>query len=61
MGEILNSLNNVLGTPEQTRCGATNLEMILADFGSIEHRVKGGDFVNLHGGHFKNLGDLVHG
>ncbi len=51
----------MLGTPEQARCGAANLEMILADFGSVEHRVKGGDLVNLHGGHFKNLGDLVHG
>ena len=35
--------------------------MILADLRSVEHRVERSDFINLHGGHFKDLGSLVHG
>jgi hypothetical protein len=35
--------------------------VVFAYFGSVEHRVEGGNLIDLHGRHFKNLGDLVHG
>ena len=34
--------------------------MVLSNFCAIEHRIKRGDFVNLHRGHFKYFGDFVH-
>ena len=40
---------------------AADLEMVLADLGSVEHGVEGGDLVDLHVGHFEDLGSLVHG
>lgn len=34
--------------------------MILSNFSSIEHSIKAGNFINLHGCHVKNLSDFVH-
>ena len=48
-------------TAEHARSGAANLQVVLADLGSVEHGVEGGDFVDLHGGHLEDLGGLVHG
>ena len=40
---------------------ATHLQVVLADLRPVEHRVEGSDLVDLHGGHFEDLGGLVHG
>lgn len=59
--EVLDGLNNVTGAAEHARCGAADLEMVLADLGAVEHGIERGDFVDLHGSHVEDLGDLVHG
>lgn len=48
-------------TAEHARSGSANLQMVLADLGSVEHGVEGSDFINLHWGHLEDLGGLVHG
>ena len=35
--------------------------MILAHLGTVEHRIKAGDLVDLHRCHFQNFGNFVHG
>ncbi len=35
--------------------------MVLANLGSVEHRVEAGDLVNLHGRHLEDLSSLMHG
>lgn len=47
-------------TSEHAWSCSTNLQVILANLCSVEHRVKRSDFINLHRGHLQNLGDLVH-
>ena len=47
-------------TAEHARSGAANLQVVLADLGSVEHGVESGDFVNLHRGHLEDLGGFVH-
>ena len=37
-----------------------NLEVVDADRGAVVHGVKGGNFVDTHRRHVKDLGDLVH-
>lgn len=36
------------------------LDVELADRGTVVHGVEGGDFVDAHGGHFKDASDFVH-
>ena len=47
-------------TANHARSGAADLQVVLADLGSVEHRVERGDFVDLHRCHFEHLGHLVH-
>jgi hypothetical protein len=47
-------------TSDHARGGSAHLQVVFAHLRSVEHRVKTGDFVDLHGGHVEDLGSFVH-
>ena len=47
-------------TSEHARSSSAHLQVEFAHLRSVEHRVKTGDFIHLHGGHVEDLGSFVH-
>jgi len=54
-------LHTVIGTPDHAWSGGAELDVMSADLLSIEHGVERCYLEDLHGLHFQNLGNLVHG
>ena len=54
MREITYSTDHAWGCP-------ADLQVVLADSSTIEHRVEAGNFVDLHWGHIEDLCSFVHG
>ena len=52
---------NFTYTTNHTWGRAADLQMVLADSSTVEHRVEACDFVDLHWGHLEDLGSFVHG
>jgi len=50
--EVFHSLYNVLGASEHAGSGATDLKVVLANLGSVEHGVETSYLIHLHGSHF---------
>lgn len=40
---------------------SANLQVVFANLGSVEHGVESSHFIDLHWGHFQDLGSFVHG
>ena len=57
---LLSSVHAVSDTPDHAGSCAAELDVILAESGSVEHGIERGDLVDLHGFHFQNLSDFVH-
>ena len=52
--------NDTYSTDHAWGCPA-DLEVVLANFSAVEHRVEAGNFVDLHRGHIEDLCSFVHG
>jgi len=59
--KVLDSLDNFTSASNHAGGSAANLKMVLSDLGTVEHSVETSDFVDLHGSHFEDLCNLVHG
>ena len=57
---LLSSVHAVSDAPDHARSCATELDVILAKSGPVEHSIERGNLVDLHGFHFQNLSDFVH-
>ncbi|AOW03392.1 uncharacterized protein YALI1_D00766g [Yarrowia lipolytica] len=57
---VLDSLHDTVGATQLTGGGGTDLQMVPAHRGSVVHCVEGGHLIDSHGGHFQQLGHVVH-